>query len=313
MLLHGASSSRRSFRWPSADVLERVAERRVVDLVGRRPDRSPRAASVPSGTYDCCGISEERGVRLHEDLARAPGPEAGDRAHERALAGARLADDQHLLARRDVDVGLVHDRAAVVERDRETAQAERRALGLAAHDPAASTSSCSARSRRSSDASSEAKRRAEPVHSASRGKLSTSQLNEVCTVTNADDACITSPSVISPATYFGAQSSSGRIERNPELTCETVVVRTHCDRSSRQRCSTVAEGPVEPEALLALAAEERDALAVLAHAREPVAIVGLGLVLVLGGRHEAAADDHHRAAHQHRVEDRRDDQESREW
>ena len=58
----------------------------------------------------------------------------------------------------------------------------------------------------------------------------------------------------------------------------------------RQRRSTLLERHVEPARSSVLAAEERDALAVLAQAREPVAVLRLRLVLALGDRDEAAAD-----------------------
>jgi hypothetical protein len=40
--------------------------------------------------------------------------------------------------------------------------------------------------------------------------LSTSQLKAACTIVNADAACMTSPSVIEPFRYFGAERSMGR-------------------------------------------------------------------------------------------------------
>ena len=57
----------------------------------------------------------------------------------------------------------------------------------------------------------------------------------------------------------------------------------------------VGKGLVDAVALFLLAAEQRDALAVLAHPRQRVAVFGLGLVLVLGHLHEAASDGHDRA------------------
>ena len=72
----------------------------------------------------------------------------------------------------------------------------------------------------------------------------------------------------------------------------------------------IGEVPVDAGALLLLAAEQRDALAVLAHARQRVAEFGLGLVLVLGDLHEAAADDHHRARGDRGIDHRGDDEEA---
>src|SRR5262249_42158906 len=67
---------------------------------------------------------------------------------------------------------------------------------------------------------------------------------------------------------------------------------------------------VETPAFLSFTAEQRDALAVLAHAREGVAILRLSLVLVLGHGDEPTPDDRHGPAGEYGVDDRRDDQEA---
>ena len=72
----------------------------------------------------------------------------------------------------------------------------------------------------------------------------------------------------------------------------------------------VGEIPVDAVALFLLAAEQRDALAVLAHAGQRVAEFGLGLVLGLGDLHEAAADRHDRARRDRGVDDRGDNEEA---
>ncbi len=72
----------------------------------------------------------------------------------------------------------------------------------------------------------------------------------------------------------------------------------------------IGEGLVDAVALLLLAAEQRDALAVFAHARQRVAEFGLGLVLVLGDLHEVAADDHDRAGGDRGIDHRGDDEEA---
>jgi hypothetical protein len=71
------------------------------------------------------------------------------------------------------------------------------------------------------------------------------------------------------------------------------------------------ERAVDAGALLLLALDEGDALAVLAQAGEHVAIGRLGLVLLLRDRDEAAPDDHHGAARQERIEHGGDDQKPR--
>ena len=75
----------------------------------------------------------------------------------------------------------------------------------------------------------------------------------------------------------------------------------------RQAESTFDKARVDAGALLFLAADQGDALAVLAQARDHIAVFGFRLVLVLRGLHEAAADQHHRAACQYGVDHRRDD------
>ena len=64
------------------------------------------------------------------------------------------------------------------------------------------------------------------------------------------------------------------------------------------------KGLVDAVALFLFAAEQRDAFAVLAHARQRIAVFGLGLVLVLGHLHEASPDRHDRARGDRRVNDR---------
>ena len=70
------------------------------------------------------------------------------------------------------------------------------------------------------------------------------------------------------------------------------------------------EGLVDAVALFFFAAEQGDAFAVLAHPRQRIAILGLGLVLVLGHLHEAPSDRHDRARCDRRVNDRGDHEEA---
>ena len=126
----------------------------------------------------------------------------------------------------------------------------------------------------------------------------------------ADAACITWPSVMLPSRNFGAHSSSGTTGAIRLEPCDTSVVRM-CWPASRAHCrSTLRERLVDAVALFLLAAEQRDAFAVLAHAGQRVAIFGLGLVLVFGNLHEAAADHHDRAGGDRGIEDRGDDEEA---
>ena len=104
----------------------------------------------------------------------------------------------------------------------------------------------------------------------------------------ADAACITWPSDMLPSRNFGAHSrigTTGAIRLDP---CETSVVRM-CWPAERAHCrSTLVNVRVDAGALFLLAAEQRDAFAVLAHAGQRVAVFGLGLVLGFRDLHEAA-------------------------
>ena len=165
---HGPSSSSRSSRWPRPTASSAFAHLLVRHLVGGQRIGGG-AAQRAERHIGLLRQHQQLGVALHHDLAFAPGPQPGDRAHQRALAGAGFADDQHLLAGRDVDLGLVHDAGAVVERS---------PTGRAA---AAPSSSCwpreislmppafSASSSASSDAISDATRRALAFQLAKRG------------------------------------------------------------------------------------------------------------------------------------------------
>jgi len=119
----------------------------------------------------------------------------------------------------NLDVGLVHDRAAVVERDREIAQAKRGAVGVAVVRCAPSFLTVGAveAPERLQD------RRHTPLPTPSTREprvVVHDQLNATCTVTNADVACITCPRVIVPATY-SARRGSANDGTNAELVCET--------------------------------------------------------------------------------------------
>ena len=69
---------------------------------------------------------------------------------------------------------------------------------------------------------------------------------------------------------------------------------------------------VEAGALFGLAAEHRDAFAIFAQTCERVAVIGLRLVFVLRDDDEAAGDDDHRSAGQHRVDESGDHQKPRD-
>ena len=79
---------------------------------------------------------------------------------------------------------------------------------------------------------------AEANHSARRIALSTSQFSAICTCAKAVATCISSPSVSSPARYFGAPSSSGTTGESTVEPLKIQVMRacwtiTRIQRSAR--------------------------------------------------------------------------------
>src|SRR3984893_15253291 len=77
------------------------------------------------------------GVLAERNFALAPWPEARDGAYQRRLARARLAHEQDAFAGRDLDVGVLDDDSAIVERHRDVAELHGRAFGGVAADDAA--------------------------------------------------------------------------------------------------------------------------------------------------------------------------------
>ena len=121
---------------------------------------------------------------------------------------------------------------------------------------------------------------------------------------------MTCPSVMLPSRNFGAQSRTGTTGANRLDPCDTSAVRMCWPVSSAHCLSTWAKVLVDAAALLLLAAEQGDALAVFAHARQRVAEFGFRLVLLLGELDEMAADDHHRGGGDRGIDHRGDDEEA---
>src|SRR5262249_9560642 len=170
------------------------------DLLGRLRVRR-RAPQRADGHVGLLWHQEQAGVRLDQDLALAPGPQPRDGAHQRALAGPRFAHHQHLSPRAaptSPSVATPLPPSSVTERFRRRSAMPSVSPCVIRPVP----SSRSASSRRSGDTSSEPSRRADAAQSASRGELSTSQLNATWTVTKADDSCMTPPQVLLPSTYL---------------------------------------------------------------------------------------------------------------
>src|SRR4029077_1594109 len=112
---------------------------------------------------------------------------------------------------------------------------------------------------------------------------------------NAEAACMTSPRVMVPATYFGAHRRIGMIGARPLLLWDTIVVRMYCNINSYQRCRTIVNDPSRP-ARSSLSPPNNAMLSPCSRRREPVPVVRLRLVLVLGDRDKATSDHDHRSA-----------------
>ena len=134
-LLPGAFLVQAIEQMAEPDRFERLADLLVLHRV-RRHRIGGGAAQRAERHVGLLRQHQQLGVALHHDLAFAPRPQPGDRAHQRALAGAGLADDQHLLAGRDVDLGLVARR-----------RCRRRAVTDRPRSRSAGSSCCAARDR----------------------------------------------------------------------------------------------------------------------------------------------------------------------
>jgi hypothetical protein len=98
------------------DFLQRVRDLRrspAIDRVGidHGPSQRARRHIGPLRQY------QEPRPRPNLDLAFAPRPHAGASARERALAGSRIAREQHLLAWHDDKLRAGDDGGAIFERD----------------------------------------------------------------------------------------------------------------------------------------------------------------------------------------------------
>ena len=122
---------------------------------------------------------------------------------------------------------------------------------------------------------------------------------------NAEAACMTSPRVMVPATYLGAQRRIGMIGANAVAGLRHNRGADVLHHDLAPALADCLECRVEAGALLVLAAEHRDALAIFAQTCERVSVIGLRLVLILGHDDEAARDADHRSAGQHRVDEQR--------
>ena len=293
-----------------ADVLQRRAHVFVLHLLscqrigGRAPQRAERHVWL-------LRQHQELRAALHDHLSVAPGPEPCDRAHQRALAGAGLADDQHPLAGRDIHFGLLHHAGAVVEPHRKSVQTQRRVIMLAARDQldAAGLLGLFERIQRSDE------RRNAP-----RIRVPAREARIV----------VDQPAERGLHDHEGGGRLHDLAERHVagEIFRRTQEDRDHgreigaCLRDRRRLhplmhdqppgFEQTGEMPRDARALLLLAAEQRDAFAVFAQPRQCIAEFGFALILDFGCPHKAPADDQHRARAEQRIEDCGDDEKTRD-
>ena len=117
---------------PAVDLVEPVAQMIEADLVQGLFQNVVGDALGRLRVVHRLAQGSEREVRLlrHKDdaagrqvdVAVAPRPDAGHRAHDRALAATGLPADQHTLGPRDLDLGIGHQRLAGRAREAEFAQ-----------------------------------------------------------------------------------------------------------------------------------------------------------------------------------------------
>ena len=253
---------------------------------------------------------EEPAVGMEIDAAAAPRPQPRDRAHQRALAGAGFAGHQQPLAGLDHDFGFADHGGAVVERHREIVEAEHGvALGLAALDAADAVAALGAlepveRHHQRGDAARAGVPVGEPRiivdQPAERGLHDGEGGGRLHHLSERHAAVEKFRRAQQERHHRRDQARSLRHQRGAHvLAGEPRPLPQH-----------LGKGLVDAVALFLLAAEQRDAFAVLAHARQRVAVFGLGLVLVLGDLHEAAADRHDRAGGDRGIEHRGDHEEA---
>ena len=124
---------------------------------------------------------------------------------------------------------------------------------------------------------------------------------------------MTWPSVMSPARIFRRTQEDRDHCREVGARCRRDERRAHPlihDDAPAFEQSAKMPGDFRP--LLLLAAEQRNAFAVLAQPRHCIAKLGFALVLDFGCPHEAPADDQHRAGAKQRIEEGGDNKKARD-
>src|SRR3954447_21657272 len=155
----------------------------------------------------------DRGIDGPQDRAGPPRPQTSHGTDQRALVRPGLTFDQHLLAWRDDEIGMVDDEIPVCLRDGKILNVQI-SSGLSPSTIVVPRSPTMRSSKEFSTEASAPTRRAEAFHSASRIELSTSQFKATCTCRKAEASCINSQR---SARNFGAPRSSGMIGAKAEF------------------------------------------------------------------------------------------------
>src|SRR3954468_5183002 len=156
--------------------IDEVLEPHALERLGNLLDAlAVRGLRIGRGTAQCSDrnvgpLRHEEHLRAAGDLyiAFAPWPQAGNRAHQRALPRARFSRHKDALTRHDIHLGVLDDRLTSVERDREIGETQRRSGALSTLDPVDTLAFLCA-FERIERPHSEATRRADAVQSARRG------------------------------------------------------------------------------------------------------------------------------------------------
>jgi hypothetical protein len=122
---------------------------------------------------------------------------------------------------------------------------------------------------------------------------------------------MTWPSDMLPSRYFETDSRTGSTGARNRLTCETMVVRILWTLISFQRSSTFPSERSSPARSSASPPRRAMLSPVLAKTRQDVAEIGFRLVLAFRGGDEAASDERHSEAREHRPTHGSEDEEAR--
>src|SRR5437899_7624838 len=139
------------------------------------------------------------------DLAAPERPDAGDRAEQRALAGARRSGDQDHVAARDRHANAAEERLAVRERQSTRSRASRASAPGETRIPPTWLRTRSIASRKPTSRLTTAR------HSAISAYALTMKLSDCWTWPKASAVCTSPPSGISPRKKRGAATTNGKM------------------------------------------------------------------------------------------------------